>query len=199
MSQFCHTTVYLVPNGYIRVMSPKNTHKTKSVAEAVRRASDRAFRRYGFSQREIISRWPDIVGPALADCSLPERLTFPRNEKNGGTLYIRVQGSMALELQHFESVVIERINSYYGYQAVERLVYRHGPVPIRRRKSRRPQPVLTDSQKKILEGQLADVKNTELYEALYKLGSEVLCTKKPEKTKTRRRFTRRGMGSLGPE
>lgn len=180
-------------------MLRKGTYKTKSIAEAVKKASDRAFRRYGFSQREIVSRWPDIVGPALADCSMPERLTFPRDEKRGGTLYIRVQGSMALELQHFEPIVIERINSYYGYQAVERLVYRHGPVPARTRKTRRPQPNLTDSQKKNLEGRLEGVRNPELYKALYRLGSEVVSVKKPKKTKNRRRFTRRGMGSQTPE
>ncbi len=176
-------------------MSRKGTHKTKTVAEAVKKAGDRAFRRYGFSQREIISRWSDIVGPALADCSLPERLTFPRDEKRGGTLYIRVQGSMAPELQHFEPMVIERINSYYGYAAVERLIYRHGVVPTRTRNTKHPDPILTDSQKKDLEGQLVGVKNPELYKALYRLGSEVVSVKKPEKTKNRRRFMRRGMGS----
>lgn len=180
-------------------MSRKSTYYLKSVAEAVKKASNKAFRRYGFSQREIISRWPDIVGSALAECSLPERLTFPRDEKHGGTLYIRVQGSMAPELQHFEPMVIERINSYYGYSAVKRLVYRHGPVPIRSRKTRRKQPDLTDSQKKDLEGQLEGVKNPELYKALYQLGREVLSVTKPEKTKNKRHFTRRGMGSKKQE
>lgn len=180
-------------------MSRKGTYRTKPIAEVVKRASDRAFRRYGFSQREIVSRWPNIVGSALADCSLPERLTFPRDENRGGTLYIRVQGSMAPELQHFEPMVIERINSYYGYQAVERLVYRHGPVPTRDRKTRWPQPNLTDSQKKNLKGQLEGVRNPELYQALYRLGSEVVSVKKPEKPKNRRQFTRRGMGSRIPE
>lgn len=180
-------------------MSRMNTYKTKTVAEAVKKASDRAFRRYGFSQREIVSRWPDIVGPALADCSLPERLTFSRDEKRGGTLYIRVQGSMAPELVHFEPMVIERINSYYGYQAVERLVYRHGQVPMRRRQTRHRGPVLTDSQKKNLETQLKGVRNPELYKALYRLGREVVSIKKPEKTKNISRFMRRGMGSDRPE
>ncbi len=183
---------------YIVAMSNKS-RKIKTVAEAVKHAGDRAFRRYGFSQREIVARWPDIVGPALADCSLPERLTFPRDEKHGGTLYIRVQGSMALELQHFEPMVIERINGYYGYPAVERLSFRHGPVPLRVQKRRRPPPVLTDSQKKQLEDQLSGVTNPELYQALYRLGSEVVAEKKPDKTTDRRRFQRRGMGSRMPD
>jgi len=180
-------------------MLRKNTRKIKTVAEAATRAGTRAFRRYGFSRREIVARWPDIVGSALAECSLPERLTFPRDDKHGGSLYIRVQGSMAIELQHFEPMVIDRINSYYGYRAVERLIYRHGPVPVRRRKARHLQPDLTDSQEKYLEDHLEGVKSSGLHKALYRLGSEVLSVKKPEKTKHQQRFTRRGMGNRRPE
>jgi len=180
-------------------MTSKGIYKIKSIAEVVSSVSNRAFRRYGFSQREIIARWPDIVGPALANCSLPERLTFPQDDKHGGSLYIRVQGSMAPELQHFEPMIIERINSYYGYQAVARLIYRHGPVPIRQRKTRRLPPNLTESQKKDLTAQLEGVTNPVLYQALYRLGSEVLSVKKPQETKSRRTFTRRGKGSYKPE
>ena len=180
-------------------MSNKRRDNMKSVAEAVKAASSRAFRRYGFSQREIVSRWPDIVGPALADCSLPERLTFPRDDKRGGTLYIRVQGSMALELQHFEPMVIERINGYYGYQAVEKLSFRHGPVPLRIRKKLRQPPPLTDSQQKQLEDQLEGVSNPDLYQALFRLGREIFSVKIPEKTTGQSRFKRRGLGSQMPE
>ncbi len=180
-------------------MIGNNTRKMKTVAQAAMQVSNRAFRRYGFSQREIVARWADIVGSALADCSLPERLTFPRDEKMGGSLYIRIQGSMAPELQHFEPMVIERINSYYGYQAVERLIYRHGPVPIRAHKIKRSPPILTDSQKMDLEKQLEGVTNPELRAALYRLGSEVLSVKKPEETKNRTLFTRRGKGSYKAE
>lgn len=180
-------------------MSRKNTRKIKTVAEAATKAGTRAFRRYGFSRREIIARWPDIVGSALADCSLPERLTFPRDDRHGGSLYIRVQGSMAVELQHFEPMVIDRINSYYGYRAVERLIYRHGSVPVRSQKARHALPDLTDSQENYLKDHLEGVKTPELHQALYRLGREVLSVKKPEKTKHQRRFTRRGMGSRQTE
>ena len=63
----------------------------------------------------------------------------------GGTLHVRVgSGALALELQHLEPVVIERINTYFGYRAVERLKLVHGPLPAprgrapRRRRRRRP-------------------------------------------------------------
>jgi len=95
--------------------------------------------------------------------------------------------------------VIDRINCYYGYRAVAKLIYRHGPVPLRRRKVRPSPPDLTDSQKKYLEGQLKGVKTSALHQALYRLGSEVISVKKPEETKSQQRFTRRGLGSRMPE
>jgi hypothetical protein len=66
---------------------------------------------------------------------VPMRLAFPPGERSAGTLHLRVQGSLALELQHLEPVVLERINSYFGYRAVVRLRIQQGPVPrpVRRR------------------------------------------------------------------
>lgn len=157
--------------------------------------SSRAFRRFGFAQHEIVAKWPEIVGPALAACSLPERLTYTQDEKKGGTLYIRIQGSMAPELQHFEPLVIERINSFYGYRAVERLSFRHGPVPLRPKKQPRPEVVLSDSQEKYLKSQLDGVRDEKLKRSLYQLGKEVIGAKSPEKPKKRPRFSRRGLGN----
>jgi len=157
--------------------------------------SHRAFRRFGFAQHEVVAKWPEIVGPALARCSLPERLTTVQDETKGGTLYIRVQGSMAPELQHFEPLVIERINSFYGYKAVERLSFRHGPVPLSLKKQDRPNVVLSDSQERLLQDQLQQIKDEKLKNSLYKLGKEIFGQEKQEKPKKKPRFSRRGLGS----
>jgi len=173
------------------------------VADAVELSSLRAFRRYGFARREIISRWSDIVGSVLAECSLPERLSPPREtpdgESRGGTLYVRVQGSFAAEIQHLEPLIIDRINSYYGYRAVDRLKLRQGPVPPRLRPASRREPELTESQKKFLEETLCRVKDNSLRQALYRLGASLFDPEKAEKPRPKRRFARRGKGALPPD
>ncbi|WP_417319648.1 DUF721 domain-containing protein [Emcibacter sp.] len=174
-------------------------HGTQAISELARQVSSGSFRRFGFAQSEIIARWPDIVGPVLSGCSVPERLTFPRTEGAGGTLYIRMEGAFAAEMQHLEELVLERINGFYGYRAVDRLVYRHGPVPARRNSGSRQQPELADSQKKQLDEILSDVKDSALQRALYRLGAAVMVPEKREKPTPRRRFTRRGMGSMPSE
>ncbi|MDX1580648.1 MAG: DUF721 domain-containing protein, partial [Alphaproteobacteria bacterium] len=87
----------------------------RPLASLTRRMTEPAFRRQGFAQQDIVTRWAQIVGPALGETSLPEKLNFPPGKRRGGTLIVRVEGGMALELQHLAPQVIERVNSYFGY------------------------------------------------------------------------------------
>lgn len=178
------------------MMSQRRTYKTTSLSELAGGLNARVFRRYGFAKREIISRWADIVGPVLGRMSQPERLVFPQAEQGAGSLYIRVEGSFAPELHHLEDMIIERINEYYGFKAVERLVIRHGPVQKGPLLKARPAPNITDSQKSDLEKRLSGVQDHKLQGVLYRLGAEVMAEKTTEISTTKRRFTRRGKGSL---
>ncbi len=110
----------------------KRTFRTKSLAELAGKINNRAFRRFGFAKSDILLHWKEIVGEVLARSSLPERLVMPKNNekslRKGGVLNIRVEGSYAPEMQHLEPLVIDRINSYYGFKAVERLIFHHGHI-----------------------------------------------------------------------
>ena len=129
-----------------------------------------AFRRQGFAEADIVTKWPLIVGPLLADHSLPERL---RSGADGGTLIVTVEGAYGLELQHLQSVIIDRINSYFGFKAVNRLNLKQAPlaaIKAARRKVEEPAPAaMEDAAQEIdpaTDGDLAD--------ALKRLGGHVL-------------------------
>jgi hypothetical protein len=133
-----------------------------------------AFRRQGISESDIITRWGTIVGPLLADHSLPERLRF---NADGGTLQITVNGAFALEMQHLQPVIIERITSYFGYNAVTRLSFRQVPfstLPSTRRHI--PEPIaqaLAEAGREIAPGT-----PPALADALARLGGHVLSESK---------------------
>jgi hypothetical protein len=61
---------------------------------------------------------------ARADSTWPEALA------RGGTLKLRVARHRALELQHRAPLVIERINLFFGRDAVTRLALIQGPLPL---------------------------------------------------------------------
>lgn len=102
----------------------------KALALAVGGLTRPSYGKRGFAGAAIVERWPEIVGPAMAACSRPERLTFAHGQKTGGTLHLRVEpGGLATELQHLEPIVIERINGHFGYGAVAALHLIQAPLP----------------------------------------------------------------------
>jgi len=177
----------------------KRTYKTSSIADIARRINNVAFRRYGFARSEILMHWPEIVGSVLARSSLPERLVMPKKnnqmETKGGVLHIRVNGSFAPEMQHLEPLVIDRINSYYGFNAVHRLICHPGIIEEQKPLKIYEQPILSDSQINELHKMLKDIKDGELRESLFQVGAELLSRDKPLEIEKTKRFTRRGQGS----
>jgi hypothetical protein len=129
----------------------------------------RTLGRHGLAEGGLIADWTAIVGAMIAERSLPLRLSFAGGERREGTLHVRVSGALALELQHLEPQVLERINGYFGYRAVGRLKIHQGPVPVERRDRREPPPLGPEAEAEI--GTLvAGVDDEGLRQALRDLG-----------------------------
>jgi hypothetical protein len=100
------------------------------------RVLDPAARRRGLAEARLLTEWPTVVGPDLGARSQPVRLRHGPG-RQGGVLSLHVAGSAALELQHSEPQVLERINGFFGYPAVARLHLIQAPV---RRAGGHPSP-----------------------------------------------------------
>jgi len=138
------------------------------------------FGRRGLADGAIVHQWATIVGEHLARWTAPEAIRYPRHRdpkgrRTDGTLDVRVaNGGTALELQHLEPLVIERINTHLGFSAVARLRLVNGPLP-----RRGPPPVpasrpLSPEMRTALDRQLKTVGDPELRAVLGGLGSAIL-------------------------
>ncbi len=163
---------------FCRKMGTMNNRRFKSQPVAagsiLGRATANALRRRGFGEGEVISRWPDIVGPELAALTAPEKLQQRRGDVAGAILHIRVAGAAAVELQHMAPLVLERINGFYGYRAVDRLKLIQGPLPEPKKAAIVPKRSLTGTESASLAAQTAPTKSAELRQALERLGESVL-------------------------
>jgi hypothetical protein len=92
----------------------------RRLPDLLSRVLDPTARRRGLAEAKLLTEWPTIVGPQLAARSQPVRLSH-RSDRPGGVLSLHVGGTVALELQHSEPQVLERINGFFGYLAVARL------------------------------------------------------------------------------
>jgi hypothetical protein len=110
---------------------PVRANRPRQVAELLPHVGGAAFRRFGFVQSAIVSRWPEIVGERWAGVSAPESLRFPPGEKRDGVLTVTVRGSHAPMMQHITPEIAERVNRFFGYVAVARVAIRQGDVAPR--------------------------------------------------------------------
>ncbi len=132
------------------------------------------FKGRGFAQAGIALRWPEIVGEDLARVSLPERITYPEGRNAGATLRIRVVSAFATHLQHLEPLVIERVNTFYGFKAVNRIALTQRPMPLRAKPVLPPPPPLSPMAEQRLAETLVTVKDGSLKAELEALGRLVL-------------------------
>jgi len=114
------------------------------------------------------AEWTAIVGPDTAAVTWPEALA------RGGTLKLRVAPARALEVQHRSPLVIERVNLFFGRDAVTRLALVQGPLPLGAPTRRRPARPLRADEAAALDDQLSAVTNSELRDALARLGRRVI-------------------------
>lgn len=103
--------------------------RTRTVAEMLPDIGRAAYRRFGFVQSAVVSRWSEIVGARYADVSAPESIRFPQGQRSDGVLTLGVVGAHAPMLQHVAPEIVERVNRFFGYPAVARVVIRQSAAP----------------------------------------------------------------------
>lgn len=100
----------------------------RAISELMPEIGRTAFRKFGFVQSSVVTRWSEIVGPAHARVCSPESIRFPPGEKSEGILQLVVVPAHAPIISHVIPEIIERVNRFFGYKAVTRVKLRQGEV-----------------------------------------------------------------------
>jgi hypothetical protein len=134
-----------------------------------------AYAKQGFAARELVTRWAEIAGADVAAHSEPLRMQWPRpvegQPQEPATLVLKVEGPMALEIQHKSSLILERVNRFFGWSAVGRLALRQAPLS-RRHRRKPPAPPDPNAVARVAES-LSAVEDEQLRAALARLGAAI--------------------------
>jgi hypothetical protein len=155
-------------------MAEERRGRLRAIAAEVPKIAGAALGKRGFAEAQLVAQWPAIIGESLAEGVSPDRLSFPRGERREGTLHLRVAPGLALEVQHREPVLVERINAFFGYRAVARLALKQGPPA---HGSTPPPPVrrpLKAEERQSLDQRLQGIEDAGLKAALQRLGEAVI-------------------------
>ena len=153
----------------------------------ISKITDPAIRKRGFVHTEIINRWAAIVGEELAESSVPQRISYPSRQGEPAVLQVRVDSARATELQHMTPLVIERVNTYFGYRAIGAMrltqdeirktptagsATSSGPTPTLGPEEQPPAPP-DDGRPTVMDDQIARTRDPALREALAALGQRL--------------------------
>lgn len=130
---------------------------------------------------EIVLNWKDMVGTEIQKFCLPVKTKYDPH-KSIRTLYVETPvGGFALEIQHKEHYLLDKINAYFGYTAVHKLNVSQNvnmkPLQIPETKKIKEES-LSDEEKKSLSDAVNEIKDENLREILLKVGKNIILSKK---------------------
>ena len=147
----------------------------KPLGQLVGKTIADALARQGFASTGVVTHWPEIVGHEIADHAEPMRMIWPRrvheDDPDPATLVLRVEGPVALEIQHLSGVIIEKVNRFFGFRAVGRIQIRQAPLV--RREKKKPPPAPDPEVVARLAAGMGDIADEGLRDALARLGASL--------------------------
>ena len=146
----------------------------KPLRDLMPRIVGETFVRQGFASAELVTRWSGLVGAEIAAHSEPIKIQWSRpvegEEREPGTLILRVEGPAAIEIQHLAGVICERVNRFLGWRAVARTALRQAPLHRGDRKTPRRIDAATTKE---IEKDLDGIGDEDLKHALARLGAAI--------------------------
>lgn len=87
----------------------------------------------GFVHFEIIKNWKNIIGEKMLKDVTPVKIKKINNEN---ILSINVNKSVMIEIEYSRDQIIERINSYLGFNAINKIqiLSKNSSIEIKKRK-----------------------------------------------------------------
>jgi rare lipoprotein A len=132
------------------------------------------FKARGLMEGKIITHWHQIVGEKFARLSLAEKVTFPKGKKTEGTLHLNVTSAGSLLLHYAQDLILEQVNTFFGYKALSKLHMSHGLTPSQEVAFKPPSPPLSEEENQWLNAQTQAIEDPELKQCLKNLGEVVL-------------------------
>jgi len=149
--------------------------QARRLGDLVGRCLSKTLARQGFASTELVTRWAEIVGPEIAAHAEPVKILWARHADadapEPATLVLRVEGPVAIEIQHLSGVIIERVNRFFGWRAISRIALRQAPLIFR--DEARPVAAPSAERTAAIAATLTDVADADLRQALARLGAAI--------------------------
>ncbi len=152
----------------------------RSVTEILGSVLEPVLARKTGMKLDLVRSWAELVGPDYAATTRPEKIDWPRRRNEDdpfepGILVVACEPSAALFFQHEQREIIERLNLFFGFEAIKRLKILQKPVT---KLAETPKATgtakISSKEKSKLSELLEHIDDPEIRETLAKLGEGVI-------------------------
>ena len=149
------------------------------ISDSVPRVADKLFQRKYIALGRIVTHWPEIMGPELAQKTQPLKINYrkahKKGDKNSATLQIAASSANASLLIMKKGVLLEKMNHIFGEEWITDIKFVHLPA----NKAAKPKkPVvkkqITAEEKNTLTSMLDVVEDDAMREKLERFGEAFL-------------------------
>ena len=161
-----------------------------SISDSLKSVNKKFLYKFGKLDYTIHAKWGDIVGSFFVDHSEPIKISSIAQSTNeeGSMIYdrylhVNVSPAAAIDFQHFQDKIIEKINSYFGYKAIKGIKIHQQLVKnqiVKQPKINTNLIELEEDKKDILR-ETPKLSNKNLEESIVKLGLSITKEKNNEK------------------
>ena len=149
-------------------MHNKNNNKSQTFIQGLRPFSSsipktlkKHLRKGGYNYSSIVDNWTNMVSKKISDSCYPHYIKMGKEMKNG-TLVLNVIHGREIEIEYNKKVIIDKINSFFGYNCIDQIKLKIVQEKIELNK--KVFPKFKDSSR--IEEKINEINNSELKSSL---------------------------------
>ncbi len=151
----------------------------RSVSEIVGKVLEPVLARRTGMTLDLIKSWPELVGEEFRETTRPEKINWPRRAHEDdpfkpAVLVVACENSAALFFQHEQAAIIERVNVFFGFEAINRIQILQKSVLSKMPQTTEKTAPVSRHDEVRLAAILDEIDDPELKETLLKLGRGVI-------------------------
>ena len=125
-------------------MHNKDNNKLKNFIQGLRPFSSsipktlkKHLKKGGYNYSNIVDNWTKMVSKKISDSCYPITVKMSKEMKDG-TLVLNVLHGKELEIEYAKKEIIDKINSFFGYNCINQIILKTVQEKIKTRKNKFP-------------------------------------------------------------
>ena len=116
-------------NNFIQGLRPFSNSIPKTLKKHLKKG--------GYNYSNIVDNWTKMVSKKISDCCYPITVKMGKEMRNG-TLVLNVLHGKELEIEYTKKEIIDKINSFFGYNCINQIILKTVQEKIKTRKNKFP-------------------------------------------------------------